>query len=69
MNEWTNVTFRFEKVLVDDRIIRLIPQFLGNAFYKRNKFPVQVSLTKKNLKEEVPVLVLIFYLLIFPDLH
>jgi len=44
---------RFEKVLVDDRIIRLIPQFLGNAFYKRNKFPVQVSLTKKNLKEEI----------------
>ena len=40
-------------MLVDDRVIRLIPQFLGSAFYKKNKLPVQVSLTKKNLKDEV----------------
>ena len=51
--ELTLGIFRFDKVLVDDRVIRLIPQFLGSAFYKKNKLPVQVSLTKKNLKDEV----------------
>jgi len=40
-------------VLVDDRIIRLIPQFLGGIFYKKKKFPVPVKLTKKNLQDEV----------------
>ena len=45
--------FRFDKVLVDDRIIRLIPQFLGGCFYKKGKFPVAVNLKKKNVKEEV----------------
>jgi len=48
-----NLCNRFDKVLVDDRIIRLIPQFLGGVFYKKNKMPVQVSLTKKNLKQEI----------------
>lgn len=44
---------RFDKVLVDDRIIRLIPQFLGGCFYKKGKFPVAVNLKKKNVKEEI----------------
>merc|ERR1711973_886084 len=44
---------RFDKVLVDDRIIRLVPQFLGKHFYAKKKFPVQVNLKKKNLKDEI----------------
>ncbi|XP_023336373.1 ribosomal L1 domain-containing protein 1 [Eurytemora carolleeae] len=44
---------RVDKVLVDDRIIRLIPQFLGGIFYKKKKFPVPVKLTKKNLQDEI----------------
>ena len=47
------IIIRIDKVLVDERIIRLIPQFLGSVFYKKKKFPVAVNLTKKNLKDEV----------------
>ena len=38
---------------MDDRIIRLIPQFLGSIFYKNKKFPISVNLNKKNIKDEV----------------
>jgi len=48
-----NLCNRFDKVLVDDRIIRLIPQFLGAPFYRKNMMPVQVCLTKKDLKQEI----------------
>ena len=47
------MTFRFDRVLVDDRIIRRVPQFLGKPFYKKKKIPVPVNLTKQNLKDEV----------------
>jgi len=44
---------RFERVLVDDRVIRLVPQFLGKPFYKKRKLPVAVDLTKTDLKKEI----------------
>jgi len=43
----------YDQFLADDRIIRFLPQFLGKAFYKRKKFPVQVSLTTSNLAKEI----------------
>jgi hypothetical protein len=54
----TIISFRFEKVLVDDRIIRLVPQLLGKPFYKKKKLPVAVNLVAKKLKEEVVILVI-----------
>jgi Ribosomal protein L1p/L10e family len=43
-------------VLVDDRIIRLVPNLLGKPFYKKKKLPVSINLTSKKLKEEVRIL-------------
>merc|ERR1719187_2190252 len=43
----------YDHFLADARIIRLLPQFLGKAFYKRKKFPVQVSLTHPSLASEM----------------
>merc|ERR1719187_2754656 len=43
----------YDHFLADARIIRLLPQFLGKAFYKRKKFPVQVSLTHPSLASEL----------------
>jgi hypothetical protein len=47
---------RFDKVLVDDRIVRLVPQLLGKPFYKKKKLPVPVNLVASKLKEEVRIL-------------
>ena len=41
---------RFDLFLADDRIIRLVPQFLGKCFYKRKKIPLQINLKAKDLK-------------------
>jgi len=49
----TQLCQRFDLFLADARIIRLLPQFLGKAFYKRKKLPVQVDLTAKDLKKEL----------------
>lgn len=43
----------YDHFLADDRIIRFLPQFLGKAFYKRKKYPLQVSLTVPNLAKEI----------------
>merc|ERR1711953_1449876 len=43
----------YDHFLVDARIIRLVPKFLGKPFYKRKKFPVQVKLDSKDLSKEV----------------
>lgn len=48
----TQLCHRFEHFLADDRIIRLLPQFLGKPFYKRKKLPVQVNLLAKDLPAE-----------------
>lgn len=48
----TQLCHRFDTFLADDRIIRLLPQFLGKAFYKRKKLPVQVNLLAKDLPAE-----------------
>jgi len=43
----------YDHFLADSRIIRLLPQFLGKAFYKRKKFPIQVNLEAKELSKEI----------------
>jgi len=48
----TQLCHRFDQFLADDRIIRLLPQFLGKPFYKRKKLPVQVNLLAKDLPAE-----------------
>jgi len=42
----------YDQFLADDRIIRLLPQFLGKPFYKRKKLPIQVNLSAKDLPGE-----------------
>ena len=44
---------RFDKVLADERIVRLVPQLLGKPFYKKKKLPVAVRMVASKLKEEV----------------
>ncbi len=41
-----------EAFFADERIMRLLPKFLGNAFYKRKKFPMAVNLKATDLKKE-----------------
>merc|ERR1719273_2870416 len=49
----TQLCHRFDLILADARIIRLLPQFLGKPFYKRKKLPIQVDLNCKDLKGEM----------------
>ncbi|KAL8617607.1 hypothetical protein ACOMHN_064697 [Nucella lapillus] len=42
----------YDIFLADARIIRLLPSFLGKAFYGRNRLPVQVRMDAKDLKGE-----------------
>merc|ERR1719376_2032031 len=49
----TALSHLYDHFLVDTRIIRLVPKFLGKPFYKRKKFPVQVKLDSKDLVKEV----------------
>ena len=49
----TALSHLYDHFLVDARIIRLVPKFLGKPFYKRKKFPVQVKLDAKDLSKEV----------------
>jgi len=48
----TQLCHMFDQFLADDRIIRLLPQFLGKPFYKRKKLPIQVNLSAKDLPGE-----------------
>jgi len=48
----TQLCHMFDQFLADDRIIRLLPQFLGKPFYKRKKMPIQVNLSAKDLPGE-----------------
>ena len=43
---------KFDLFLADDRIIRLLPQFLGKNFFKRKKIPLQINLRHKDLQAE-----------------
>ena len=43
---------KFDLFLADDRIIRLLPQFLGKNFYKRKKIPLQINLRHSDLQAE-----------------
>ena len=49
----TALFHRFDKFLVDDRILRLVPKFLGKQMYKRKRFPVPVKLGAGDLKAEI----------------
>ena len=40
----TALCHRFDKFLVDERILRLVPKFLGKPMFKRKRFPVPVNL-------------------------
>jgi len=48
----TQLCHMFDQFLADDRIIRLLPPFLGKPFYKRKKLPMQVNLSAKDLPAE-----------------
>jgi len=48
----TQLCHMFDQFLADDRIIRLLPPFLGKPFYKRKKLPLQVNLSAKDLPAE-----------------
>lgn len=39
--------------LVDDRILPIVPRWLGSYFYRKGKAPVKVNLKKKDLKLEI----------------
>ena len=43
----------YDVFLADVRIVRLLPKFLGKAFYQGRRPPIQVDLTKKALAAEV----------------
>ena len=49
----TALCHRFDKFLVDERILRLVPKFLGKPLYKRKRFPVPVKMTAGDLKAEI----------------
>merc|ERR1719458_458387 len=49
----TALSHLYDHFLVDARIIRLVPKFLGKPFYKKKKFPVQIKLDSKDLVKEV----------------
>jgi ribosome biogenesis protein UTP30 len=49
----TALCHRHEIFLADERIVRLLPKFLGKPFYKRKRFPMPVDLTAKDLSKEV----------------
>jgi ribosome biogenesis protein UTP30 len=49
----TKLCHRFDKFLVDDRVARMVPKFLGKALYKRKRFPVPVNLKSEDLPKEI----------------
>jgi len=49
----TSLCQKFDVFLVDDRILRLVPMFLGKAFYRRKRIPTPVNLKSSDLKKEV----------------
>ena len=42
-----------ELLLADDRVVPLLPRLLGSEFFKRNKLPLPVRVTKKDLRAEI----------------
>jgi len=49
----TSLCQKFDIFLVDDRILRLVPMFLGKAFYRRKRIPTPVNLRSSDLKKEI----------------
>lgn len=48
-----NLSNMFDMYLADDRILRLLPPFLGKHFLARKRYPVAVNLSNKDLKKEI----------------
>merc|ERR1712141_875881 len=44
---------KFDIFLVDERILRLVPKFLGKPFYSKKRIPIPVDLTTADLKNEI----------------
>jgi len=44
---------KFDIFLVDERILRLVPKFLGKPFYSKKRIPIPVDLTRADLKNEI----------------
>jgi ribosome biogenesis protein UTP30 len=40
-------------MLADDRVVPMLPKLLGNDFFKSNKLPLPINVTKKDLRAEV----------------
>jgi len=47
-----NLSDMHDVYLADANIVRLLPGFLGKHFYGRKRFPLQINLDSKNLKNE-----------------
>jgi len=47
-----NLSDMYDVFLADANIVRLLPGFLGKNFYARKRFPLQVNLDAKDLKNE-----------------
>ena len=43
----------YDTFLADDRIVRLLPKFLGKPFYARKRFPIPVKLNAADLPAEI----------------
>ena len=41
----------YDMFMADDRIIPILPKLLGKSFFKKNKQPAAVDLTRKNVRE------------------
>lgn len=45
----------YDLFLTDDRIVTFMPALLGKAFYEKKRNPIPISLTKKNIDEQVRI--------------
>ncbi|EDV27752.1 uncharacterized protein TRIADDRAFT_53766 [Trichoplax adhaerens] len=43
----------YDLFLADDRIYHLLPPYLGKKFFEKKKYPIPVSVTKKNLTSQI----------------
>ncbi|XP_041363959.1 ribosomal L1 domain-containing protein 1-like [Gigantopelta aegis] len=48
-----NLSNMYDLYLADERIVRLLPSFLGKNFYGRKRNPIPVNLQAKDLKKEI----------------
>jgi len=54
--EWevkADLVKRIDRVLVDKKIMNMVPRQLGKPFYSKKKIPIAVDVRKEDLKEEI----------------